>query len=248
VSVGRRLRLRPVPTILVSVVVLLLMGLGFWQLDRAAQKRRIAAEYVEHMRNEVVRLGEGTIYTDTLRFRRVRVDGSFDSAHQFLLDNRLHEGVAGYEVVTPFRLEDGSGIALVDRGWVPQGSDRRSLPNIDVGSAPRELNALVTHFRQPGLRLGTADAGSVDWPRRIGYFDLEVIEQQLGSEVFPALLLLDPEEPDGYLRDWKPPASGAERHIAYAVQWFALALALSILFVAANARPGGARSMFRGSN
>ena len=126
------------------------MGLGFWQLDRAAQKRRIAAEYLEHMKEGVVRLSEGMVYTDTLRFRRVRAEGSFDSAHQFLLDNRVHEGVAGYEVVTPFRIEGGSRIALVDRGWVPQGSDRRSLPNTDVGSAPRELNALVTHFPQPG--------------------------------------------------------------------------------------------------
>jgi surfeit locus 1 family protein len=240
VSVRFGSRPRAIPAVLVAVAVMLLVGLGVWQLDRAEQKRRIAAEYAERLTDEVVRLGEVAIQTDTdadaLRFRRVRVEGSFDSLHQFLLDNRVHEGAVGYEVVTPLRFGEGGGIVLVDRGWVPQGSDRGSLPSIGVGSGPRTLTGLVTHFPQPGLKIGPADAGVAGWPRVIEYFDPELVGRQLGAQVLPFLLLLDPREADGYVRHWKPPASGAERHVAYAVQWFALAIALLILFGAASAR------------
>ena len=50
------------------------------------------------------------------------------------------------------------------------------------------------------------------------------------------LVLLDAGEPDGYVRNWTAPGFPPMRHIAYAVQWFGLALALIIIYIVTNVR------------
>ena len=50
------------------------------------------------------------------------------------------------------------------------------------------------------------------------------------------LVLLDADEPDGYVRNWAPPGFPPLRHIGYAVQWFGLALALAVIYVVTNFR------------
>jgi surfeit locus 1 family protein len=230
---------RWLPVVLVWVTLAVLVSLGFWQLDRADQKRRLSEDYAKRARSAVVTLGDQRVDVEAWRFRRVRVAGAFEGAHQYLLDNQVHKGVAGYHVVTPFRLEDGSRVVLVDRGWVPQGADRSQLPSIALASSThRLLDAMVTYFPQPGLRIGLADGGATGWPRVIEYFDLAAMEQQLGADVLPFLLLLDPDEAGGFVREWAPAATriGPERHEAYAAQWFALAFALLTLYLIARAR------------
>jgi surfeit locus 1 family protein len=54
------------------------------------------------------------------------------------------------------------------------------------------------------------------------------------------LVLLDPREPDGYVRNWTPPGFPPMRHIGYAVQWFALALTLAVIYIVTNTRKVGA--------
>jgi len=215
-----------------------LVSLGFWQLDRADQKRRLSQDYADRARSEVVTLGDQIVDVETWRFRRVRVAGAFEGEHQLLLDNQVHNGIAGYYVVAPFRLDDGGRIALVNRGWVPQGADRSHLPSVDLASTHRVLRAMVTHFPQPGLKLGQADGGATGWPRVIQYFDLTAMERQLGGDVLPFFLLLDPDEEDGFVREWAPATTriGPGRHEAYAAQWFALALALLTLYLVARFR------------
>jgi surfeit locus 1 family protein len=209
------------------------LSLGFWQLDRADQKRRLAATFAERAGGEVVTLGSWIDDVDNWRFRQVGVAGVFDSSHQYLLDNQVRNGVAGYQVITPFVMDGEGPVVLVDRGWVPQGNDRSRLPNIGFASTYRKLKAMVNHFPQPGMKIGPADDGSAGWPRVIQYFDMSAVEQQLNASVLPVLLLLDRHEPDGFVREWAPatPRIGPERHEAYAVQWFALAFAFSILYL-----------------
>jgi cytochrome oxidase assembly protein ShyY1 len=56
------------------------------------------------------------------------------------------------------------------------------------------------------------------------------------------LLLLDPKESDGCVRNWAPPGFPAIRHVGYALQWFALALALFAIYVATNFQAAGKKS------
>jgi len=47
-------------------------------------------------------------------------------------------------------------------------------------------------------------------------------------------LLLDPDAADGFARAWQPQVMTPEKHIAYAVQWFGLAIALFIIYIVVN--------------
>jgi surfeit locus 1 family protein len=60
------------------------------------------------------------------------------------------------------------------------------------------------------------------------------------------LILLDPGEPDGFVRTWAPPGFPPIRHLGYAVQWFGLALALLVIYVVTNLKPIAAEKSGKG--
>jgi surfeit locus 1 family protein len=117
---------------LTVVLCLLFLTLGRWQWGRAEQKRELWAQF-ERGTGEVVSLGTRSI-TELPRYARVRVEGRWEPRRQFLLDNRTHDGRAGYEVLTPLWLDDGR-VVLVNRGWVPFGGYRDRLPDVSADFA-----------------------------------------------------------------------------------------------------------------
>jgi surfeit locus 1 family protein len=56
------------------------------------------------------------------------------------------------------------------------------------------------------------------------YPTAETLADRLGAPVLDYQLLLDAAAPDGYVRDWQAPVVAPERHLAYAGQWWALAV------------------------
>jgi surfeit locus 1 family protein len=73
------------------------------------------------------------------------------------------------------------------------------------------------------------------WPRRLQFVEYSAINALLASEgvddgVLPFVLMLDANEPDGLQRDWKPLPQGPEKHYAYMVQWFAMALTVCVIY------------------
>jgi surfeit locus 1 family protein len=75
------------------------------------------------------------------------------------------------------------------------------------------------------------------WPRVLSFPKQAALEQQLGRKLLPGLLLLDASLPDGYERIWEGHIGlRPERHIGYAVQWFALAAAAAIIFIVTSFR------------
>lgn len=204
-----------------------LIWLGTWQLDRAAQKRSMFE-----------RFGAATAPVDyaelanadpeSVRYRRIIVRGQYDQARQFLLEGMTHEGRPGLHVLTPLALDDGRYL-LVDRGWIAETRTRDTHPELPVDSARRTLSGRVIPYYAPGLRL--AAAPQQGWPRRVLYPTPDEIAAALGAPVTPHLVWLDAGEPDGYLRAWKPAEFGPARHIGYAVQWFGLALTLVLIYL-----------------
>jgi surfeit locus 1 family protein len=111
----------------------LFASLGTWQLRRAETSRATHAQF-DGGATETVLPALPSELEDGQRFRRVEVYGEFVDRPQFLLDNMLHDGVAGYHVLTALRVPGRREHVLVNRGWVPAGGDRRVLPDVDVGS------------------------------------------------------------------------------------------------------------------
>lgn len=224
------------PTLVTILLLGILLSLGFWQLDRAEQKRQMIAAYDAQGRERSrLLLKAATRIGPEFEFRSAQTAGRYDGAHQFLLDNRTHNGQAGYEVITPLLTGEGGAI-LVDRGWIPLGESRDRLPSVAVDDGPRLLTGRIKLPPSRVFTLGEEQPRS-EWPYRVQRVDAERFARELGYPVSGYTLLLDADVADGYVRDWKPVQGfGPERNVGYAVQWFGLAAALLAIFLVVNLR------------
>ena len=196
--------------------------LGAWQLTRAETSRAALAQFASGAEDRVL-ASLPLALADDLRFRRVEIDGEYVAEPQFLLDNMLHEGAAGYQVLTALRVPGTDERVLVNRGWVPAG-ERTVLPDVAVGRGARTVTGRLEHLPRPGMRLGEQAADHGDAVVVMQYPTAAELAQRLGAPVFDYEVLLDPVAEDGYARDWKAPGMAPERHLAYAGQWLALCL------------------------
>ena len=208
---------------------------GLWQLDRAAEKRALFESFdsvdAESFLDEPI----ANEAAASLRYRRIKLYGRFDPDHQILLDSMTHAGQSGYQVLTP--LHTGGKVVLVNRGWIRADADRRILPEARIAADPRTVRARVDLLPRPGLRIPSVPMDdTAAWPRRLLYPTAGEIGDQLGYAIMDYQLLLDPNEADGFVREWRPTVMRPQRHTAYAVQWFALAATLIAIYIAVNLR------------
>jgi surfeit locus 1 family protein len=228
---GRRFRPSGWPTVATAAVLAGCVALGFWQLDRGRQKQALIEEFRRGSDASVVLTGA----VDALpRYQQVIVRGRLDGTRHILLDNMpSSRGSPGYRVLTPLHRRGGRTL-LVDRGWVPLGATRQQLPVVTVEAGPRSDAGRLDQLPVPGVRVGSAQApGEMGWPRVLNFPTQADLETALGQAVESRILLLDASSPDGYQRDWRPSVGfPPERHLGYAIQWFALAVTLVVIFVA----------------
>jgi surfeit locus 1 family protein len=232
---GRNFRPGFIPTLAMLPLLALLLWLGQWQWDRAAEKQTLLDRWAGQALLAPVALPtapDGNT-TATAQFLRVFASGAYLPDSQVLLDNQTHGGKAGYRVLTPLLLADGSAL-MVDRGWVAlPGNARDRLPNVAVSSANRRVQGRLDHFRQAALREATGPLLAVrdNRPRVMNYPDSAAVSAAIGRPVYPLVLLLEGTEPDGFVREDAPTLSfGPERHVGYAIQWWALAVTLVLLW------------------
>ena len=219
------------PTAAAAVVFALLSGLGFWQLDRAAGKEERQAAF-EAARGTV--LDETSLGGEIAEFARVHLEGRYDPSHQFLQDNRTYQGRPGYYVLTPFRISS-RGAVLVNRGWVPAGPDRTALPEIAAPADALRLRGTVRVPREDLFVLGETGYAAAGWPKVVQRVEIDAMQRSLGYPLAAWLVALDRNALHGYVREWKAaPGLSPGRHRGYAFQWFALATALLVIWVAVN--------------
>jgi surfeit locus 1 family protein len=226
-------------TMLTVALCVLFVRLGEWQWNKGLWRQ---AEWDAFARGTDRALALGSRGSaDVPRFQRVRVTGRLDPDHQFLLDNRIENGRPGYEVLTPLVL-DGGRTLLVDRGWVPFTGYRSRLPDVRLSaSGPVALTGRIDELPAPGLALGRMGPSPGPlWPKVTSYPDMAQLAAALSAtgvaKVEPRILLLDPGEPYGYVREWQPPGMSPARHLAYAVQWWGFAVTLVIIWLVTSMR------------
>lgn len=167
-------------------------------------------------------------------FTPVVLHGRYDLSHQILLDNRVHDARLGVEVFTPLRLDAG-GTVLVNRGWLPMQRDRRQLPRAPGPEGHVSVSGLVAPPPSPGLRLGEVQKPD-DWPWLTPYLLMDLVRETLGQPLAASVVLLDPEAAGGFRREWAPAMLSPERHMGYAVQWFALGLTVAAIWLVLTIR------------
>ncbi|MDX1607296.1 MAG: SURF1 family protein, partial [Candidatus Competibacterales bacterium] len=203
----RRFRPRFVPTLATALLLPLLLGLGFWQLDRAQQKQALQDTFAQGLQRSPVALTALDPAAPENRYRPVEVTGRYDADHQLLLDNRIRAGRPGYEVYTPLYWGEPRRVILVNRGWVPLGGSRNRLPEIGLQGSAVTVRGRLSQPANPGIRMGEALAAP-GWPKVVPYIDYAALSEALGTTLTPAVLLLDPAMAQGYRRDWSPEFGG----------------------------------------
>ncbi len=215
--------------LLACLAILLFVRLGFWQLHRANEKKQMLTAQAKFAQIMPVTWGPDRKLPE--QYQRISVTGKFLSEN-ILLDNQHHQHQFGYDVLTPLLLPSGN-VVLIDRGWVAGDITRQKFP---VPKIPDESLSLVGDVYYPSTKswvLGPAleQKQHVTLVERI---DTQMISQFLHKPVYPFIIRLDKEETHGYIRDWAIVAMPPERHYAYALQWFAMAVVSLILFIALN--------------
>ena len=220
-------------TVAAIAAALLTARLGWWQLDRAAQKTALQATLDERARlpaiDSLAGLASSAEAAVAQHHRAVHLAGRWSAAHTVYLDNRQHNGRTGFYVLTPLVLADGSAV-LVQRGWLPRDFEQRS--RIATVPTPGDSIDLVGRIAPPPARLyefNSSEAGPIRQN-----LDLDAFARETGLALRPLSVLLA-ESPasagDGLQRDWPAPAVGVAKNQGYAAQWFGLSALIVVLYV-----------------
>lgn len=223
--------LPPLATLVTLAAVILMTGLGVWQLERAEQKRQRSALLAERQQQKSLTLTEVIGQSGDIRDFPVQVTGKLDSQRLLLWDNRILSGRVGYEVLAV--LETNEGNLLVNFGWLQAPPYRDLLPQTDL---PRGMVTLEGVVVVPQLNPMVRETNEAGWPRRVQQPDLDYLQTALDTRLLPFMLQVADTQPFGLENNWKPVVMPAEKHLGYAVQWFGLALACLGVFILAVRR------------
>ena len=220
------------------VGVAVTIALGFWQLDRARQKEEAAARQEQLDRVQPVRIEGADVSVAALESRQVEAFGRFEPEGVVWLDNRVRNGIVGYEVVMPLRVRSTGARVLVDRGWTAGTGDRSRMPEV---TTPVEDIRVSGRAVVPGKRIFELGADVVEgrvWQN----LTVERYRTRIGIAVLPIMIEQANDTADALLREWPAPDRGADVNRSYAVQWFALAALVAVVYLALSFRRDAANA------
>jgi surfeit locus 1 family protein len=212
------------PLIVGTVLVILFAGLGAWQISRGLGKQAERAAF-----SDATGFASWQDGTQVRPYEQIRVTGNYDNAHQILLENIILNGRYGYFVITPLLGEPGEPALLVNRGWIEKADETIGTALLEVPTTRITVRGRVGWLPRAGYKMGAAFDSAADWPKMAVYPDSGEVEAALGIPVQTFVLLMDAEEPHGFLREWVPTGFGPGKHFGYALQWFAMAVVLAAL-------------------
>lgn len=214
--------------VFVCIFFIIFLRLGVWQLARADEKQALLAVYQQQQQMPAQTL---TFYAGELeQYQRIQAYGSFDEQRYWLLDNQSRDGQVGYEVIMPFVV--GDKILLVNRGWVVGPPTRDTLPDISTSIESMMVTGYLVNPPTNAIFKQTESDWLETWPKRVLHIDTDIVSSQLGLPVYPLVLRLDDESPQSLFTQWPVVSTQPEKHEAYAVQWFAMACVLLIVYSA----------------
>lgn len=229
------IRLRLLPLLATLAAVALGISAGIWQTGRASYKEEIEVKLQQRASATPLQIAPSSAEIDAVEFRRLRIQGEFIASWPVFLDNRPYKGRAGFYLLMPFKLSDGSHL-LVARGWLARdGRERNKLPAIQTPSGVIEIEGMLR--RQPGRLMQLGQQAALK-PNAI-LQNLTPAEFAQASGLRTQTYILEQLTPaletaastDGLIRDWPRASSGADKHRAYAFQWFGLAGAAFVFYI-----------------
>ena len=215
-----------IPASLIIATLVLLISLGFWQLDRADEKRAIEDQIASANSGDVEFVTSVEFLKDK-EYYHVRLQGSYIGDKQFIYDNQIVDQISGYYVLTPFVLRGASKAILINRGFIPWNGKRDKLANVDIGEKLTEVKVQISI---PVKRMELKVSETIgDFPVLIQALDLDEMSTIASLDFASVVGLLSPETENGFVRQWEPYTGSIERHIGYAIQWFLMAFVLAFI-------------------
>lgn len=222
--------------------VVLGMALGWWQLDRAAQKKQLhlaaqaqgtAPMLEEHtIRPHLQAMEQDSTAAAQWLHRPIQLQGQWLEAETVYLDNRQMQGRPGFYVLTPLQLATGD-VVLVQRGWIARNfQDRTALQAVTTPPSRVQVQGVLAGSPARLYALGPeqADAHHAQ-PRIQQNLSIQDYAKATGLALWPLTVVQTGVASEGLLRDWPQPSSGIATHHGYAFQWFAIAAVLAAMLL-----------------
>ncbi len=179
--------------------------LGIWQLHRYTYKKNLLSS-VQH----------------------INVVGHYLNKSTMLLQNQFHQGQLGFDVLTPLQIAGEKKILLVDRGWIQKPASQ--IPHIDKVSGEQHITGYIKLLGEYQFILGenilNPNAPTIVMQK----IDIDELSRITHLLFYPYILRLDPSQAHGFVREWVISTMPPGQHMAYAVQWFLMAIAVLIAY------------------
>lgn len=232
-----KFRFRRIPFLAAVIVAAVGISLGQWQMRRAHEKQAIEADMSVREGMPSLQLNGTPIDAAREEFRRIRVQGEFETRWPVYLENRPYQGRAGFYLLMPFHIAGSDMHAMIARGWLPRDVvDREKLPSLMTPGGTVALEGAIIRHMPRVFQLGQAPALR---PQAIlQNLDIGEFASVSGMKLMPFFVEQTNDTQDGLVRDWPRPSSGIERHLGYAFQWYGLALTAILFFLITGFRHG----------
>jgi surfeit locus 1 family protein len=216
-----------IPYFLLVCTFIILMGLGLWQMHRASEKSQILQGFYAQQQRSFCE------WNSTLplpnQFARVFFKGVV-RPERLYLDNQFYQHHVGYNVLIPVEVEKNK-VVLVDMGWIASMPNRQQLPDVTIDLQQDNWQGTVYYPRLSSVDLGEfVDLHQGDL-YRIERLSTKNVSEVLNRQVYPWVLRLSSEHPKELKREWPLIAVTPQRHHAYALQWFLMALIIFVIIL-----------------
>jgi len=203
---------------LAAIAAAIFIRLGFWQLHRLAERRASNAIIASRLDSTAVDAAALPRDTALARFRRVRVTGAPDYAHELIFAARSYRGSPGVELLTPVRTSGRDTAVIVDRGWV-YAPDGATIDSVKWREPDTTFAGYVEEFPS------TAGATYAGHPSIISRLSYAVVSRALPYPVAPIYVveLGDSAIAANRVARLSIPPLDEGPHFNYAIQWFAFA-------------------------
>jgi len=206
-----------------ALVVVFAIGcslLAMWQLARR-DEARAEIDRVETNWESTPRPIEDVLpaldsFDPDQKWIPVVLNGEYLSDEQVLARGRPRDGNPGFEVLVPFRLDDGT-VFIVDRGWLPVGNTGDTPESVPAAPGGRVTVVARLKAGEPIVAGRSAPEG------QIATVHLPDLAERVGEPMYTGAYGLvaseDPAPATAPLQQVKPvPDEGP--HLSYAFQWF----------------------------
>ncbi len=226
-SVLKRLFLNGLPVLAFLVVFPLLISLGVWQLSRAHEKEAMLAALSASTHETPFSLAQILPDPRGYQFHGIELEGDFIQGEDVLLMHQMQAQDVGYHVLTLFQPVSGGLPLWVDRGFLSV-RHKNEIPPPPTQSL--RIRGIIDLPEPDRFILGENILFPTKRPLEIQRLDVDELSAVTGKRALPVVILAETDLHDGLIREWEIVVMPPEKHYGYAVQWFAMAACLVVIY------------------